>query len=120
MGWYKGNSGDKLHPVGLKNPNRFGIHDMHGNVDEWCHDASDSDFYSKPKATLPDPVRDYAYTGRMRRGGGYRDEASKCRSAQRFDYDNWAKRSTDLAFRPAFLFSPDTKRYYQYSASSAR
>ena len=33
--WYEGNSGGRPHPVGLKEPNAFGLYDMHGNVGEW-------------------------------------------------------------------------------------
>ena len=42
VGWYSGHSGLKLHKVGMKKPNAWGIYDMHGLCGEWC-----SDYYSK-------------------------------------------------------------------------
>lgn len=37
--WFNGNSGGSVSPVGLKQANAFGLHDMHGNVWEWVEDS---------------------------------------------------------------------------------
>ena len=63
LGWYAGNSEGKPHPVGMKKPNELGIHDMSGNVWEWCSDSFEKD------------GRLYAVV----RGGTWFNERASCR-----------------------------------------
>lgn len=56
MGWYRYNSGMAPHPVGEQCPNAFGLHDLHGNIAEWCEDVWDPEFYSKAASRVLDPV----------------------------------------------------------------
>lgn len=51
VAWYRGNSGSKTHPVGLKASNELGIYDMSGNIYEWCADWYDS--YTSDSQTNP-------------------------------------------------------------------
>jgi formylglycine-generating enzyme required for sulfatase activity len=79
-GWYADNSGGKLHSVGEKEPNDFGLYDMHGNVDEWCLDGLRE--YQKQTVTDPmGPVEDSS--NRVFRGGCWDVPAQGCRSAGR-------------------------------------
>jgi len=95
VGWYKKNSGSQTHPVGTKPANPWGLHDVHGNVCEWCYDTYKS--YQSDSRVRPVNT---AGANRAFRGGSWCDTARICRSAYRYHrspevYDS------DLGFRLA-------------------
>lgn len=45
VGWFRENSNGTIHPVKTKKPNKLGLYDMSGNVDEWCNDWFDRDYW---------------------------------------------------------------------------
>jgi formylglycine-generating enzyme required for sulfatase activity len=82
VGWYEENSGRKLHPVGQKEPNRFGLFDMHGNVWEWVEDDWHNNYEGAPddgSAWIDEPRS----SSRVFRGGSWGYSARGCRSACR-------------------------------------
>ena len=87
LGWYKSNSGNQTHPVGQKQPNAWGLYDMHGNVWEWCLDYYDADFY-RYMGDCTDPLNqdDWYDPPNVFRGGSFDTEPQDCRSATRIDH----------------------------------
>ena len=79
VAWYDGNSGNKTHPVGMKQANELGIYDMTGNVDEWCQDWYGS-YVSSPQTN---PIGANSGSKRVSRGGCWYYTAWICRSSFR-------------------------------------
>jgi len=86
IAWYKGNSEGTTRPVGLKAPNPWGLHDMLGNVWEWCTDIYDEKVYG---------------SYRIFRGGGWADEERGCLATNRRRSHPTAFKIDDLGFRIA-------------------
>ncbi len=79
VAWYTKNSGDKTHAVATKQANELGVHDMSGNVWEWCADKYG--LYAKTSQT--DPKGAASGACRVGRGCCWGGSAGLCRVAFR-------------------------------------
>ncbi|MDB5293002.1 MAG: hypothetical protein JWL69_4243 [Phycisphaerales bacterium] len=101
--WYAENADKKTHPVGQKKPNAFGIHDLYGNVSEWCEDVYSATYYKESPSTdptdptgPPSPGRDVK---RVMRGGNWKAGPDACRASYR---EGQRTGNTDACFATDF------------------
>jgi len=86
--WYGGNSQQTTHPVGQKKPNAWGLHDMSGNVWEWCEDDWHDNYIGAPKDGSAWPINNdnRSQSRKCLRGGSWINLPNYCRSAFRNGY----------------------------------
>ncbi|KXS42927.1 MAG: hypothetical protein AWU59_1395 [Methanolobus sp. T82-4] len=81
--WYYENAGHKTHAVGLKEPNAWGLYDMHGNVWEWCRDR----YHRRYKASQAAISLGTGFgSGLVLHGGSWVNYPGKCKSSYRSSF----------------------------------
>ena len=117
LGWYKANvdqENDWNDPdhvvVGSRQPNLWGLYDMHGNVVEWCLDMNA--LYAGSPAVDPEgPLLDPGTCQRIMRGGSFELGGSYCRSASRSPPQYPDEQWNDFGFRAALPLGQSTVTY---------
>jgi formylglycine-generating enzyme required for sulfatase activity len=91
FGWYAANADKRTHPVGSKQPNAFGLFDMHGNAREWC-----ADWYAQ----------DYAFPGTGLDSAGPATAETKVLRGGWYDENTWVARSSHRNgdFKPGWSY----------------
>ena len=97
VAWYERNAGNQTHPVGQKPPNAWGLHDMLGNVAEWCSD------WREPLAESPaqDPGGPASGERRVYRGGNWFADANGVTATSRPSWGTPDFHSSDIGLRLA-------------------
>ncbi|GAP71859.1 hypothetical protein SAMD00024442_2_13 [Candidatus Symbiothrix dinenymphae] len=96
VAWYSENSGMEKHEVGKKTANALGIHDMSGNVWEWCSD----DWYNSSAHPTTPPAGYVNGTYHVYRGGSWFGAESACEVSDRPGTQS-TRRAEYLGFRLA-------------------
>ena len=100
IAWYGSNSGNQTHAVGSKYANGFGLHDMSGNVSEWCQDWYSDSYYASSPATNPTGPTTGTY--RLLRGGYWGYNSGSCRTSWRLPLPpSYSSDSGGVGFRAA-------------------
>jgi formylglycine-generating enzyme required for sulfatase activity len=95
IGWFLSNSNKTTHPVGIKQPNFWGLYDMAGNVMELVHDWHQANLGT---AAVIDPVASSGEKSRVLRGGYWDGQSRYMRAANRgfalpsYQYDSFGFR----------------------------
>ena len=96
--WFSSNSEGKTHAVGMKQANKFGLHDMHGNVFEWTQDCWNENYNGAPTAGSAWTTGDCSR--RVVRGGSWSVNPQYLRSAFRY-WNSTGFRYINVGFRVA-------------------
>jgi formylglycine-generating enzyme required for sulfatase activity len=122
IAWYQANSDDKLHKVGYKHPNAWGIYDMEGNAWEYCQDWYSETYYSQ--SPVADPLGPGSGTQRVERGGSFRALGPVSAAYDQSDIRSAARRamgpgglSDDEGFR---IVAVPINKAAHYSSTCAR
>ena len=132
--WYWDNSDAQYQPVGVKEPNTWGLHDMHGNVWEWTLDRHEASYATGPETAVNPWAEADALYPRVVRGGSWMDDAPALRCGSRRASDEaWKMQDPQLPksiwyhtdaqwlgfrlVRPVRLPSPEQMHAYWNSAS---
>jgi formylglycine-generating enzyme required for sulfatase activity/tRNA A-37 threonylcarbamoyl transferase component Bud32 len=97
--WHMLNATEIGERVGQKKPNAWGLHDVHGNVLEWCADWYNDGYYMA--SPLDDPKGPVAGSARVARGGAWDNMPYHTGAVQRFHPESPQSRTAQLGFRVA-------------------